>query len=214
MFARRKREKIFGLDYGAPLDGNTKARIEVFVWAWSAKHKLPRQHLGPITEKFRAVLNALLWDFHNKRNGRCFPSYEAIADMAKCDRSVVAEAIKMLERTGVMTWVNRLKRDTKRLRGGSGQMTTVTKVKTTSNAYLFYDPKPKNPAEKLDKNFPTVTTLDSYSSSVTTKLERQVDSTDPLERALAGLKAAMEAARLALEQRAGIVPAIISMEKM
>ena len=33
-----------------------------------------------LTDKFLTVLRVLLWDFHNAGNGRCFPSYETIAE--------------------------------------------------------------------------------------------------------------------------------------
>jgi len=53
---------------------------------------------------------ALLWGFHNAATGRCFPSYETIAERAGCARSKVYEAIHALERAGILTWVNRLVR--------------------------------------------------------------------------------------------------------
>jgi hypothetical protein len=43
------------------------------------------------------VLQALLWQFHNSRTGCCFPSYERIAEKAKCARSTVAEALTVPE---------------------------------------------------------------------------------------------------------------------
>ena len=63
---RRRREKVFGDGRPRPLDRNAKAL---------------------------AVLEALLWGFHNARSGLCFPSYEKIADRAGCARSTVAEAL-------------------------------------------------------------------------------------------------------------------------
>jgi DNA-binding Lrp family transcriptional regulator len=65
------------------------------------------QALGGITAKALDVLRALLWGFHNARNGLCFPSYETIADKAGCARSTVAEAIKALENAGLLTWCHR-----------------------------------------------------------------------------------------------------------
>ena len=50
---------------------------------YNARHKQPRQHRGPITRAFMEVLEALLWGFHNSRDGRCFPSLEAIAERAQ-----------------------------------------------------------------------------------------------------------------------------------
>ena len=52
---------------------------------------------GVVTAKALAVLEALLWAFHNAGSGLCFPSYERIAEAAGCARSSVAEAIKALE---------------------------------------------------------------------------------------------------------------------
>ena len=64
--------------------------------------------------KFRDVLEALLWGFHNAVTGRCFPSYERIVKRARCARSTVYEAIRALERVGILTWVNRIVRRSRR----------------------------------------------------------------------------------------------------
>lgn len=106
----RRREKVFGRGRCIPLDRNAKARITVYARAWSARHKQPGQHRGPLTRAYLEVLHALLWGFHNSRDGRCFPSYEAIAARAQCCRDTVYEAIKALEAAGILTWVNRLVR--------------------------------------------------------------------------------------------------------
>ncbi len=95
---------------------------------------------GQITAKALAVLEALLWGFHNAKSGFCFPSYERIAEAAHCAVSTVGEAIKALEAAGLMTWVNRLKRVRERcadLLGGDGWRWRVMR---TSNAYEFSDP--------------------------------------------------------------------------
>ena len=63
-----------------------------------------------LTAKFVAVLGALLWGFHNAASGRCFPSYERIAERADCAGATVYEAIHALERAGILTWVNRIAR--------------------------------------------------------------------------------------------------------
>ena len=68
------------------------------------------KHYGVVTAKALAVLEALLWAFHNGKSGLCFPSYERIAEAAGCARSTVAESIKALEDSGVLSWVHRLKR--------------------------------------------------------------------------------------------------------
>ena len=110
MIVHGRREKVFGPGRAVPLDRNAKVRIAAYARAWSARNRRPGQHKGPITRAFLEVLNALLWGFHNSRDGRCFPSYETIADRAGCARSTVAEALKVLELARVMTWQNRITR--------------------------------------------------------------------------------------------------------
>lgn len=55
---------------------------------------------GVVTAKALAVLEALLWAFHNAKGGLCFPSYETIAQAAGCARSTVAEGIRANGRRG------------------------------------------------------------------------------------------------------------------
>jgi hypothetical protein len=62
------------------------------------------------------VLGALLWGFHNSRDGRCFPSYDAIAAKAECHRWTAAQALKVLEWAGVLTWQHRIQRVRERCR--------------------------------------------------------------------------------------------------
>ena len=96
MFTKHRREKIFGEGRLRPLDGNAKARIQTLARALSHKTEKGKAY-GAVTAKFLAVLDALLWGFHNAVTGRCFPSYERIAD-APLAPSTVYEAIRALER--------------------------------------------------------------------------------------------------------------------
>jgi len=125
---RRRREKIFGRDYGSALNRDQKNKIIDHAKAWSEAHKRPGQHRGPLTRATMEVLEALLWDFHNAHTGHCFPSYETIAKKAKCAVSTAAKAIVSLEAAGILTWANRLVRLT--IRG-------IPKLIRTSNAYAF-----------------------------------------------------------------------------
>jgi hypothetical protein len=43
-----RREKVFGAGRAVPLDRNAKVRIAAYARAWSARHRQPRQHHGPI----------------------------------------------------------------------------------------------------------------------------------------------------------------------
>jgi hypothetical protein len=136
-----RREKVFGPGRAVPLDRNQKARIQAYARAWSHLHAQPGQHRGPITRAFLDVLAALLWGYHNSRTGCCFPSYEAIAGKAECARSTVAEALKVLEWAGVLTWQHRITRAVVRQRDLLGRWTQRWTVIRTSNAYVFRDPQ-------------------------------------------------------------------------
>ena len=138
----RRREKVFGHGGGQPLDRNAKARIMVYARAWSARHRRPGQHRGPLTRATLEVLEALLWGFHNSRDGRCFPSYETIALRAQCCRDTVYEAIRALEAAEILTWVNRLIRVQYRELDLFGKLALRSRLVRTSNAYVFRDPLP------------------------------------------------------------------------
>jgi Helix-turn-helix domain len=134
-----RREKMFGVGRPIPLDRNAKVRI--MHWARCLSRRIEKgRAYGVVTAKALAVLEALLWAFHNAKNGLCFPSYERIAEAAHCARSTVAEAIKALEDAGVLSWVQRIKRVRVRcpdLFGGDGVRVVPQR---TSNAYHFNDP--------------------------------------------------------------------------
>jgi AraC-like DNA-binding protein len=105
---RPRREKLFGHGRPVPLDRNAKARVMTLARALMRRTE-KEKHWGQVTAK-ALVLEALLWGFHNARSGLCFPSYETIAEKAGCSRSTVAEAIRSLEDSGILTWVNRITR--------------------------------------------------------------------------------------------------------
>jgi hypothetical protein len=138
---RARREKIFGPAPSHHLDGNAKARVWAAAAAYNSANRVPRQHQGPLTWATLRVLRALLWRFHGADGGgRCFPSYEKIAAVAKCARSSVAVAIRELEEAEVLTWVNRITRIRRQQRDLFGHWASVLEVVRTSNAYRFLDP--------------------------------------------------------------------------
>ena len=137
---RPRREKVFGDGRPRPLDRNAKARIMTFARALMRRTEKGKAY-GAITAKALAVLEALLWGFHNARSGLCFPSYEKIADRAGCARSTVAECIKALEDAGLLTWVNRIVRIRERCQDLFGHFGSRVRVIRTSNGYQFTDPK-------------------------------------------------------------------------
>jgi hypothetical protein len=153
---RPRREKVFGLAKGFPHDRNARVRIQTYVMAWNAKHKQEGQHQGPITAAYQRVLHALLWHFTNYQTGLCFPSYETIAEKARCCRDTVYEAILALEATGVFSWVNRIDRVAERGKDLFGQWMTSYRIVRRSNVYQFRDPLPcaeaLNPLRKSSKS--------------------------------------------------------------
>ena len=136
---RPRREKIFGDGRGCPLDRNAKVRIMTRARALMRRTEKGK-HYGAITAKALDVLQALLWKFHNAQGGLCFPSYESIAEAAGCCRSTVAQAIRALEDSGILSWVNRITRSRDRERDLFGQWVTRWRVIRTSNSYRFRDP--------------------------------------------------------------------------
>jgi Helix-turn-helix domain len=182
-----RREKVFGPGCAAPLDRNAKVRIAAYARAWSARNRQPGQHKGPITRAFLDVLQALLWGFHNSRSGICFPSYEAIAERAGCARSTVAEALKVLEWAGLLSWQHRITRIREHCVDLFARAAWRWRVIRTSNAYVFRDPKAAHFGGFASKSENSPGTQDQV-DPVATPL-RNLDS--PLEHALARFGAAV-----------------------
>ena len=197
---RSRREKVFGPGRQIPLDRNAKARIMAYARAWSAGHRQDGQHKGPITRAFLDVLGALLWQFHNSRTGCCFPSYERIAEKAECARSTVAEALRVLEWAGVLSWQHRITRVREHCTDLFGRTVWRWRVIRTSNAYAFRDPQAGNsrPVPSKSENRAGTQSQDVLDPVQTPT----VNPNGPLERALARF-AAVIAAKDGIEQGAG-----------
>jgi hypothetical protein len=197
---RGRREKVFGPGRQVPLDRNAKCRVAAYARAYSARHRQPGQHGGPITHAAQRVLGVLLWVFHNSRSGVCFPSYERIAEAAGVARSTVAEAIKALEFAGVLSWQNRITRIRERCGDLFGREGWRWRVIRTSNCYQFRDPQTVNSRGVPSKSDQRTGTPDQ---EVLKPLQAPpVDPRSPLERALARLGTAL-AAKAGIEQGAG-----------
>jgi hypothetical protein len=182
----RRREKVFGDGPCIPRDRNAKQRIQTLARAKMHPTE-PHKHYGPVTAKFFAVLNALLWDFHNSITGRCFPSYAAIAAKAHCDETTVGNAIAALEDEGLLKWVNRIRRVREPVAGLFGKdSATRERVIRTSNAYVLIDPQPSKP--KITGG----TTNQNLILLELNEPKRQLDPTDPLQQALNRLEAGVK----------------------
>ena len=197
---RSRREKVFGPGSAVPLDRNAKARIMAYAGAWTARNRQPGQHRGPITRAFLDVLHALLWQFHNSRTGCCFPSYERIAERAGCHRATVAEALRVLEWAGILTWQHRVARLREQCTDLFGRQGWRWRVIRTSNAYAFRDPQTVNSRDVPSKSENRTGT---QSQDVLDPVQAPtVNPNSPLERALARFAAAL-AAKEGIEQEAG-----------
>ena len=190
---RRRREKVFGNGRPRALDRNAKVRIMHQARALS-RRTAKGKHYGAITAKAVDVLEALLWGFHNASSGLCFPSYGRIAERARCARSMVGEAIKMLEAAGLLTWVNRIVRVRERCEDLFGRWGSRVRVIRTSNAYQFIDPKGAESQQNSSKSeFPAETTIPVLPSSLSASSPRPLDPASPLGAALLGLQRAISA---------------------
>ena len=163
--ASRRREKMFGLGRPRALDRNAKVRIMHWARCLSRRTEKGRAY-GVVTAKAVAVLEALLWVFHNNRSGLCFPSYETIAQAAHCARSTVAEALQALENAGVFSWVQRIKRVREPCPDLLGDDGWRWRVLRTSNSYAFADPSPAGPAKSSKSEKPTGTANQAFFSSL------------------------------------------------
>jgi len=193
-FSRRpRREKCFGTGLAVPLDGNAKARVFAYAEAWTAARRQRRQHRGPLTRATLDVLRALLWRFHNSRTGRCFPSYERIAEAARVDRATVHRAIAALEAAGILTWQNRLIHEVIAVPGLFGpELARVPR--RTSNAYQLRDPGQIIQTRRPKSQNATGTPIqDSFTLETSAAAKPKPALSDSLAAALARLQATIEA---------------------
>jgi hypothetical protein len=191
--AQARREKLFGDGRSRPLDRNAKARIMARAHALSRRTEKGK-HYGQITAKGVEVLGSLLWIFHNCATGRCFPSYQTIADAAGCARSTVAAALKDLEAAGLLTWVNRIKHVREDFIDLFGQRAERRRVVRTSNGYRFNDPGlSQTPAVILQlsrkSEFQSGTANQDLFSTKEQRSTHKIDPETALEQALKRLEA-------------------------
>ena len=83
---------------------------------------------GKVSRVGLQVLQALLFDFHNLKDGRCDPCYATIAAAAAVSISSVYRSLRRLNDCGILAWV---KRCTGSMQGGRYQL------EQDSNAYCI-----------------------------------------------------------------------------
>ena len=180
------------------MDRNAKARLMAYARGLMRRTEKGK-HYGAITAKAYAVLEALLWGFHNARSGVCFPSYETIASRAGCARSTVAECIKALEPAGILSWVNRIARVRERCEDLFGLNGWRSRIIRISNAYEFRDPLPASRPVLLDisskSEFPSGTSNQDSNSIKPPPTPSELDPENPLHQSLLKLGKAIGAIR-------------------
>jgi alkylated DNA nucleotide flippase Atl1 len=124
-----RRAKVFTDGRQAPIDPNDRARV--IALAESARRA------GRITRAAVDVLRALLFKFANLKDGRCFPSYIKIAEAAGCCAKTVGRALTALERAGLISWVNRIRKVRESVPGLGEIGAWIWRVVRTSNSYGF-----------------------------------------------------------------------------
>jgi len=181
---RSRREKVFGDGRPRPMERNAKARVMAYARPFTRRTEKGK-HYGQLTPKYLAVLEALLWGFHNAHSGLCFPSLQKIAAAADCAPSTVCEALKALEATGVLSWVNRIVRIRERCEDLFGTLGTRWRIIRTSNAYHFHDPKGAgSQALPSESEFPSGTSIQESFSLVPAPSPAPLDPDNPLDAAL------------------------------
>jgi AraC-like DNA-binding protein len=171
-----RREKMFGIGRPRALDRNAKVRI--MHWARCLGRRTEKgKAYGQVTAKALAVLEALLWGFHNAKSGICFPSYERIAEAAGCARSTVAQALKALEDAKILSWVQRIKRVREPCPDLLGANGWRGRVLRTSNSYAFSDPSPTGAQPNSSKSEKeTGTAIQEFFSPIRANREGLVDN--------------------------------------
>ena len=152
-----RREKMFGEGRLLPLDRNAKARIMVLARALIASDR-EGEALRRADREVRGRARGAAVGLPQRPERPLLPIYERIAERADCARSTVYEAIRALERAGILTWVNRIARIREWGPDLFGRAQNRWRVIRTSNAYMFVDPQPPaRPPDSSKSELPTGT---------------------------------------------------------
>ena len=133
------RQKIFG---PAPIQPLSAIECQALL---AKAHQMRGEHrknpeAPKITLTTCQVLFVLLMKTGFHKTGACFPSYETIAEKARCARSTVAVALTALAEAGLLNWVNRLKRIAVDWTDMLGQKRKSNVPARASNGYTFGKP--------------------------------------------------------------------------
>lgn len=179
------RQKVFG---PAPIQHLNDAECRAILGKAHAMRDEHRKNPGApkITRAVCDVLAALLFKVGFNRTGACFPSYETIAEKARCARSTAGRAIKELEAAGLLTWIHRLKRGVFHWTDMLGQERKSKVPVRTSNGYTFGKLTLFPKSEKRTAPKPLSDPLPSKSADLT-KPPCPIELQDSLKRLFGGI---------------------------
>ncbi len=167
-----RRPKVFTDGRQRPIDPADRRRV------MHLAHEARRR--GDITRAGVDIVQALLFKFANLTDGRCFPSYARIAQAAGCCERTVGRCLPDLERAGLLTWRNRIRRVREFVAGIGGILAASWRVVRTSNAYDFPSASKQTPAI-LDKGH---LSRGTHNPDLFSPMSEPASSPTPLEMAI------------------------------
>jgi hypothetical protein len=126
-----------------PLDRNDRARVMVCAEGLERRTKEKHKRDGLLGQSGLGVLRCLVNHFQNRQSGRLDPGYDDIQRVTGFCRQTIANAIKALERAGILEIMRRLER--RRVRvwlEEAKQFAVYDEVVQTTNAYMVNYPFP------------------------------------------------------------------------
>ena len=170
---------------------------------WNAQTREPGRHGGGIGLPAMAVLECLIFKFHNWASGRLDPSYDSLQKATGLCRQAVADALAKLKALGIINWLRRCTEDKDdtgafRLR----QLTNAYAVLPPSQWRGYVEPPSVPPPDPTAWGAcpPLPSPLEQYSVDVKSGASRvealaalAADADSDLARALASLGRAMHA---------------------
>ena len=126
-----------------PLDRNDRARVLMRAEALERRTKHKHKRDGVLGQSGLAVLRCLVTYFQNRQSGRLDPGYDDIQRITGFCRQTIANAIKALERAGILEVMRRIVRERCRVWIEAAQQFFVfDRVVQTTNAYMINYPLP------------------------------------------------------------------------
>jgi hypothetical protein len=136
-----------GDQWRRPLDRNDRARVLHCAEALERRTKRKHKRDGVLGQSALALLRCLLNHFQNGKSGRLDPSYTQMQKITGFCRQTIADALKALERAGILEIMRRIVRERVRVWVEEAKKFFVyDRVVQTTNAYMVNFPLPDRAA--------------------------------------------------------------------